>query len=262
MRLRQIALVAKDLNPVQKLLTDVLGLQVGYRDPGVAKFGLVNVVMPAGGEFIEIVEPTRQDVSAARYLTRRGGDAGYMVIIQDEDCQASRDRLAGMGVRVIEEHKGGGYHFAHYHPGDFNGVLTSTDTVLGDANWREDFSDWPPCGRQWRDHKSTNALGVASVTIQAKDPSAAARRWGELLQKPVKDNAVALEQGEIRFTAPVDADGTGVVEIGVVVRDLGKAQDAARSAGVLDAEGRANIGGVAFRLLAAKDAPSFAVRAE
>lgn len=261
MRLRQIALVAKDLQPVQRQLTDVLGLKVGYRDPGVAKFGLVNVVMPAGGEFIEIVEPTRQDVSAARYLIRRGGDAGYMVIIQDADSKATRDRLAAMGVRVIEEHNGGGYQFAHYHPGDFSGVLTSTDTVIGDANWRADFSDWPPCGRQWREHQASNALGIAFVTVQSKDPGAAARRWGALLQKPAADNRVTLEQGEIRFAPPVDADGTGVVEIGVVVRDREQAAGAARAAGLLDSEGRARIGGVAFAMLTTREAPAFAARA-
>lgn len=260
MRLRQIALVAHDLAPVAAQLEEVLGLKVGFRDPGVAKFGLVNVVMPAGGEFIEVVQPTRTDVSAARYLARRGGDAGYMVIIQDADTKAQRDRLAGMGVRVIEEHDLGGYHFAHYHPGDFGGVLTSTDTVVGDANWRDDFSDWPPCGREWRQHASTNAVGISYVTIQHKDPAALARRWGELLQKPVKDNCVALEQGAIRFTAPIDADGTGVVEIGVALRDAAKAREAARKRDLLDAEGRARIGGVAFALLDARAEPAFAAR--
>ena len=80
MRLRQVALVAKDLEPVRKALEDVFGLKVAYRDPGVGVYGLVNVVMPFGGDFIEIVQPVAADASAGRYLARRGGDAGYMLI--------------------------------------------------------------------------------------------------------------------------------------------------------------------------------------
>lgn len=260
MRLRQLALVAKDLEPVAAQLAHVFGLKVGYRDPAVAKFGLVNVVMPAGGEFIEIVQPTRQDVSAARYLTRRGGDAGYMVILQDADALAHRDRLAKAGVRVIEELDRGAYQFAHYHPGDFGGVLASIDTVKGDADWRADFSDWPPCGREWRDAKSTNAAGVSYVAIQAKNPAEQAQLWAQRLEKPQRENSVVLDQGEIRFVPPVDADGTGVVEIGIAVRDVGAAQAAARDAQSLDKNGRAQIGGVAFAILDAAAEPRFAAR--
>ncbi|MCP5069350.1 MAG: hypothetical protein GY946_22525, partial [bacterium] len=46
MRLRQIALVAKELDPVVERLCSVLGIEVGFNDPGVAAFGLVNAVMP------------------------------------------------------------------------------------------------------------------------------------------------------------------------------------------------------------------------
>lgn len=37
LRLRQICLVARDLAPVEKLISEVLGLEVCYRDPGVGK---------------------------------------------------------------------------------------------------------------------------------------------------------------------------------------------------------------------------------
>ncbi|MGB6086698.1 MAG: hypothetical protein WBF74_08885, partial [Parvibaculum sp.] len=78
MWLRQVALVAHDLGPVVEDLGAVLGLKVAFRDPGVGVFGLVNAVMPLGGEFLEVVQPVKDDASALRYLHRRGGDAGYM----------------------------------------------------------------------------------------------------------------------------------------------------------------------------------------
>ena len=52
MRVRQIALVAKELEPVLAQLDAVFGLKVGFRDPGVAYYGLINAVMPAGGHLL------------------------------------------------------------------------------------------------------------------------------------------------------------------------------------------------------------------
>ena len=44
LRLRQIALVANKLEPVIDDLCDVLGIEVCYRDPGVATYGLENAL--------------------------------------------------------------------------------------------------------------------------------------------------------------------------------------------------------------------------
>ena len=55
LRLRQIALVAHKLAPVEKDLEDVLGVAVCYRDPGVAHFGLENALFPIGNKSLKIV---------------------------------------------------------------------------------------------------------------------------------------------------------------------------------------------------------------
>ena len=52
-RLRQIALVARDLDQITRDLHDVLGLEVGFRDPGVKVFGLQNALFPVGSQFID-----------------------------------------------------------------------------------------------------------------------------------------------------------------------------------------------------------------
>src|ERR1700692_1637156 len=101
MRLRQIAFIARAADPIVDQLGSVFGLKGGFRDPGVECFGLRTVVMPVGGEFLEVVAPFRDDASGARYLARRGGDAGYMVILQEEDAFAHRERLEKAGVRII-----------------------------------------------------------------------------------------------------------------------------------------------------------------
>src|ERR1700742_1926289 len=215
MRLRQIAFIAKDAEPIAEQLGAVFGLKVGFRDPGVEYFGLRNVVMPVGGEFLEVVAPFRDDVSGARYLARRGGDAGYMVILQDADALAHRARLEAKGVRLIAKSRTDDYQYTHFHPADCAGVLMSFDSVVGDGAWREPKSDWPPAGPKWRDHQSDAALGIAAVTIQSRDPLAACERWCELLDRGASTGGeglqIQLERGAIRFVAPVDDDGTGVV---------------------------------------------------
>lgn len=248
MRLRQVALVARDLEPVAAQLSAVFGLQTAFRDPAVGVFGLVNVVMPVGGEFLEIVQPVRPDASAARYLARRGGDAGYMVILQAADALAHRARLAGLGVRLIAESRHAGYQYTHFHPGDFAGVLTSIDSVDADAYWREPMSDWPPAGPAWRDFAAGNATGISAVEVQSRDPAAAARRWAELLERPLADGErIRLTRGEIRFVAATDADGTGVVGLDIEVPDPAATLAAARDLGALEHEGRLLIGGVWMR---------------
>ncbi|MHB8529294.1 MAG: VOC family protein [Caulobacteraceae bacterium] len=252
MRLRQIALVARDLGPPAALLEEVFGLRIAFRDPAVGVFGLVNVVMPMGGEFLEIVQPVREDASAARYLARRGGDAGYMVILQDADALDHRARLDGAGVKVIARNRGEGrYRFSHFHPAACAGVLLSIDSVERDAAWGEEKSDWPPAGPKWRAFGSRHSLGIRAVDIQARDPLAAAERWSMLLERPAvccgDRLELALERGVIRFVPPVDEDGTGVVGLDIAVDEPARVLARAEAAGAPVGDGAVTICGVALR---------------
>jgi hypothetical protein len=251
MRVRQIAMVAGNLDPVVEQLNAVFGLKVGFRDPGVGYYGLVNVVMPVGGEFLEVVQPVKEDASAARYLKRRGGDAGYMVILQAEDALAHRKRLADMGVRLIAESHHDGYIFTHFHPGDCAGVLSSIDTVENDAAWREGMSNWPPAGEDWKDFPADKAKGIAAVEIQHPNPEAAAGRWHELFEAPVSGGTdLKFAKGEIRFVPPRDADGTGIVGLDIAVKDVAESQAAARKLGLPEKDGAFKICGAWMRPVA------------
>ena len=250
MRLRQVALIAHRIDPVVRDLEAVFGLKVGYRDPGVGVFGLANVVMPVGGDFLEVLEPIRSDASGARYLARRGGDAGYMVILQSDDALVHRARLQGAGVRVIARSERETYRFTHFHPGDCAGVLMSIDDTPA-ADWREPTSDWPPAGPHWRGFESAISTGIESVTIQSRDPRATAERWSMLLDRPWSedgaDAVVPLDRGTIRFVGPVDDDGTGVVGLDVRVNDPQAVLARAAVAGLPLRDGGVVICGTAIR---------------
>ena len=233
MRLRQIAFVAKDLEPVVAALHAAFGLNVAYRDPAVGVYGLVNAVMPVGGDFLEVVQPVAENASAGRYLKRRGGDAGYMLIFQAPNAFEHRKRLAAQGVRLIAEHQTAAYTFTHFHPGDFNGVLTSIDTEGDGSNWQDPMGKWPPAGRDWQRHLAPPGIrSIAGATVQTRDPEAAARRWSELLETARDGAMLQLDGAEVKFVTPIDADGTGIVGVDIAVADPSAVLAAARAAGL------------------------------
>ena len=100
-RLRQVALVARELEPVVDALCRTFDLTVCFHDPGVGEFGLHNALMVVGDQFIEVVAPTRPGTTAGRLLDKRGGDGGYMAIFEVDDLDAREARLTAAGVRVV-----------------------------------------------------------------------------------------------------------------------------------------------------------------
>jgi hypothetical protein len=59
MRLRQIALVAGQLESARSQFFTLLGIDDDFADLGVSEFGLENSVMAIGDTFLEIVVPTQ-----------------------------------------------------------------------------------------------------------------------------------------------------------------------------------------------------------
>ena len=60
LRLRQVCLAARTLEPMVSDIAAIFGLKVCHRDPNVARYGLENALLPVGDSFIEIVAPTRE----------------------------------------------------------------------------------------------------------------------------------------------------------------------------------------------------------
>ncbi|MFI5321539.1 MAG: VOC family protein, partial [Myxococcota bacterium] len=145
MRLRQIALAARDLTGTLDTLCDVLGVEVAFNDPGVGVFGLENGVIPIGETFLEVVSPVRPNATAARWIERRGGDSGYMVIFQVDELASQRARLEALGVRIVWEGKQKGAATLHLHPRDVGGAIVSFDTMDEPGAW-----EW--AGPMWRQH--------------------------------------------------------------------------------------------------------------
>ena len=208
-RLRQVALVAASLQPVVEALASELGLQVAYRDPSVAMFGLHNAVLPIGSQFVEVVSPLPgpdgKGTAAGRHLDRLGGDGGYMVICHTDDQEAVRARVASEGVRVAFEADDHGYRILQLHPRDTGGSFLEVDFQPGGSDPR---GPWTPAGPQWQKAVCTDVVdGIVGVTVSSVDVERTADVWSSLLGVPVAPGRVLqLDNAVVRFVpGPVDA---------------------------------------------------------
>lgn len=229
--LRQICLVARQLEPVIEDLSAVLGIQRCYVDDGVAHFGLENTLMAVGNNFLEVVAPTREGTAAGRYLERRSGDGGYMVICQagsHDEQQTLRAAAIERGIRIAYEADRDHWNICQLHPRDMIAAFLEID-------WDEqcDFEgNWMPAGgTEWRDKVDQSVtVDITGVELQADDVDALAARWSEATQCPLEAEpdgegrtaaSLRLDNARIRFVNAEDGRGPGLGGIDLRVRDLG-----------------------------------------
>lgn len=214
LRIRQIAFVARELEPVVTALCAGLGVEVCHRDPLVAEFGLRNALMPIGSTLLEVVSPFREGTTAGRLLDKRGGDGGYMVILQTDDLARDRARIEGLGVRVVWEVSLDDIATIHLHPRDVGGAIVSIDEARPPESWR-----W--AGPNWEQKRRTDSVtAIVGAELQAEDPQAMATRWSQVLARPLDATAdgvarIVLDEGELRFVPATDGRGDGLAGIDV-----------------------------------------------
>lgn len=249
MRLRQIALVGGDLDAAAADIRAVLGLDYAYDDPGVGKFGLKNAVFPVGDTFLEVVCPKAPGTTAGRLLDKRGGDGGYMVILQVEDIAQARARIAAAGARVVEQADFDGVAMSHVHPKDVGGAILSLDFMDPPARW-----EWG--GPVWRDHVKTDvSVAIVGAELQGEDPDAMSARWRAVIGRPREPAGqgfrIGLDGGEIRFVAPADGRGEGLGRFDVAVHDPAAVRARAKPRGLAAADGDIILCGTRVRLVPA-----------
>ena len=238
LRLRQIALVAHELAPIEAQLHEVLRINVCHRDPGVGHYGLGNALLPIGNEILEVVAPIRENTAGGRYLERRGGDGGYMVITQCDDHGPRRARVAQLGIRIVNQFETHEFRNLQMHPKDTGGSFFEIDEQLG-PNAHDPDGPWEPAGPDWQAGRCLERVtGISGAEIQADDPAKVAARWGEIAELPVVTNeagqpTIELANATLRFVPCTDGRPEGLGGIDVIARDRQAIVDAAAASGVL-----------------------------
>jgi catechol 2,3-dioxygenase-like lactoylglutathione lyase family enzyme len=173
-RIRQIALVARDLEEAVRDLSAALDVDVIYRDPGVAHFGLHNALFCIGDQFLEIVSPIADNTTAGRLLHKRGGDGGYMAIYDTDNVDELVAHAKQRGVRFVWEGSVPGIRGHHMHPRDTSGTLVSIDET-------DIPGEWPWAGKNWATRRASSvASEILGFEVAVEDPDAARARWEEL----------------------------------------------------------------------------------
>tara|TARA_B100002003_G_scaffold248429_1_gene282238 strand:- start:6608 stop:7384 length:777 start_codon:yes stop_codon:yes gene_type:complete len=256
LRLRQIALVTGNLKKVVSDLRDILGIEVCYRDPGIDYFGLENVLMPIGNQFLEIVAPIQENTAGGRYLKRRGGDGGYMVITQCNDHARRRARVEELGIRIV-------YQFdvpdqfknLQMHPKDTGGSFFEINEQLGE-NAQELDGPWHPAGGPgWKvGQRLERITGIACAEMQVDDPAAVSARWGEIVQMPVNkdDNGnpiIELDNASVRFVNCNDGRPEGLGGLDLITSNRQAILQAAQERNCISADSQVAICGMRLNLI-------------
>ena len=251
LRLRQICLVAEALAPAVEDLSDVLGLATCFHDPAVGAYGLENALLPVGTNFLEVVAPIEENTAGGRYLQRRGGDGGYMVILQCDDVEVRRARVGELGVRIANPLNYGDFTGIQLHPKDTGGCMLETDQNDGD---QAPDGPWHPAGEKWRDAVRTDRVtAMVGAELQSPDPGALASNWGRILDRPVISGAsgapeLALDNAMLRFVEVTDGRGEGLGGLDLEVADRGGVLAAAQERGLAVDGNSVTICGTRFRL--------------
>jgi len=226
MRIRQIALVAQDLPAVRNQLFELLGLNDAFVDDNVGVFGLQNIVTTIGDTFLEVVSPIKIGTTAGRLLKRRGGDGGYMVIVQVEDIEQARQWLADSDIRIVWEHTDGGASGMHLHPRDVPGALPSLDSM-------DPPEAWYYAGPDWEQRAARYASAITGAQVQVNDPVSAAERWSRAYNSAytVREGipVLALGDTEIRFIEIPNGRGEGLQAIDIRTEHIDVIREKART---------------------------------
>ena len=219
----------------------------------MASYGLENVLLAIGSNFLEVVAPLREGTAAGRYLQRRGGDGGYMVITQVDSRQqqaAIRQRAVDAGIRVAHEADRDGWNFCQLHPKDLEAAFL-------DIEWdaEEDFAGcWHPAGgNSWQEYVRRDvSLDILGVELQSVNPQKLAQLWGSILGYEVEqeNDSYWLEfpNAKLRFEEIRDDRGAGLSAIDLLVRDRQKIISAAIFHDCYLLDKVIQIGGVRFNL--------------
>lgn len=122
--LHHVAIAVPSLEEARSLYVGALGLAAGDVEH-VPDQKVDVLVLRAGSQRVELVQPAAEDSPVSRFLERTGGGIHHLAWRVD-DLPAALERLTAAGVRLIDEAPRPGAHgtrVAFLHPKATGGVL-------------------------------------------------------------------------------------------------------------------------------------------
>ena len=242
MDIRQIVMVSGLRDPIVNDLCELFNFEVAFNDPGVAHFGLENAVIPIGTDFLEVVSPVEENTTAGRYLNKRGGDGGYMIIIQVDKFEDSQKLVNEYNIKTVWETDLPKAKAMHLHPKQMGGAILSLD-------WMEPRESWKWAGPNWEENISGPIKGIDGVEIQSDDPELMLNTWLKVLGDVERDheNKILLDNTWIKFSQATDGRGPGISAFSLKAENSNEIIERAQNLGFM-VDDKITIGGVKFYL--------------
>jgi hypothetical protein len=250
MRLRQICLVAPQLEPVIRDIADIMGLAVCYRDGNVEKYGLENALLPVDTILLEVVSPFKDGTAAGRFIVKTGGRGGYMAIFCCNDPDERGRNANALGVRTADVIDHAAYHGVQLHPRDCRAAFIEFNHTEGSDDI---LGAYPPAGPDWQKFiRKDVTRALTGVEMQSPDPQGLAEHWGKIIGVAPGvatggEAELKLPNARFRFVKG-GSEIMSALEFGVA--DVPHVLHGARAKGHAVAGNEFLLGGVTFRLAA------------
>ena len=248
MRLRQLVIATSEIDLLADSICDLFELRKTFSDPELLVFGLENVLIPLGDTFIELVTPVKENTSAERFIKKRGGDGGYMVIVDSIDLEKERKRLesAEMDIVWYENRKTSGIHAQslHLHPKQVGGAILSIDNMYPTSSWLWAGTEWE------KDINRALVSHICGVNICSTNPDMLLSNWEKALGKKRSNecNSIGLAGSNINFVMNTQSQSAHVSAFQIHTLKKSNIEKRALSKGFVT-NNNIHLGGVDFLLV-------------
>jgi methylmalonyl-CoA/ethylmalonyl-CoA epimerase len=123
-RIEHVALAVADIDAAIAFYRNIWGLEVSHRER-IDSDGVEEALLPLGESNLQLVSPTNEDSTVARWIERRG-EGLHHIAYEVDDLEDTLKELKSRGAQLIDERprKGGGGHMvAFVHPKGNLGLL-------------------------------------------------------------------------------------------------------------------------------------------
>ncbi len=221
-RIRQVALCTDEIWREEQAIVSSLAVAGVHRDPPNV-FEMRNVVFAVGDTFLEVLQPTTETAPSAKFLSKRGGPGGYMLIMQVDDLEAARARAAELDIRVVYDEAPARHHGVeaaaiHLHPADTGGAIMSLDRM-------DPVDGWAWAGRAWEGHVHTDVVErIVGVELRTSDVESLATRFSALVDRPCSigengDWTIGLDGSTVRVVAGPAGEPDQLVAVEMMASD-------------------------------------------